>query len=80
MVQPPKDSDLDFEYYLPVNESKRMYKELSFLAVETFAKVYEIPLQDLFDLLSMNLKEIEKEVASYPKMFEMKEAILSKAS
>ncbi|MCB0522117.1 MAG: hypothetical protein H6577_09035 [Lewinellaceae bacterium] len=70
----------NFTYRIPANENSRTFDELAHLAVETFADIYDIPLQDLFDLLSLSLADIQKDVERQPRLLKMKKAILANAS
>jgi len=80
LMKPPKEiksTDESFRFYLPSIEDSDSYHELAFQAVETFAELYEIPLQELFDLLSKSLKEIKEESELYPKRMAFRKALLA---
>ncbi|MEM1124391.1 MAG: hypothetical protein AAGJ18_28390, partial [Bacteroidota bacterium] len=78
LMIPPKEikaEDAAFRFYLPCIEDSTSYDELAFHAVETFAELYEITLQELFDLLSKTLEDIQKEVD--PQKIALKKALLA---
>lgn len=79
-MKPPKEvkvEDEAFRFYLPCAVDSRSYDELAFQAVENFAELYEIPLQELFDLLSKSIEEIKKEVDLYPRKLALRKALLA---
>lgn len=84
VMRPPDEKKSEeeggFRYYVPANEVAITYNESAFRLTETFAELYEFPLQELFDLLSQSLEEIQREVEHYPKRLEVRKAILSHAS
>ncbi len=77
LMNPPEKNGTAATFYLPCNENDTGYDELAFRAVETFAGLYEMKLQDLFDLLSKSLNEIESEVKKQPQQLEIKRAMLA---
>ena len=80
LMKPPKEvksEDKSFRFYLPCVEDSDSYHELAFQAVETFSELYEIPLQELFDLLSQSMEEIKEEVELYPKRMALRKALLA---
>ena len=70
----------DYTYRLPTNKESRSFNAMAYMAVETFADLYKIPLQELFDLLSLSIEEIKKEVEEQPKKLSRQKAILANAS
>ncbi len=68
-----------YRYYVPANESFHDYDESAFMMVEVFSEIFEIPMGELFGLLSKSLDEIKQEVEQYPRQIAMKKAILANA-
>ncbi|MEK7254181.1 MAG: hypothetical protein AAB316_05510 [Bacteroidota bacterium] len=68
-----------FRYYLPCAEESRSHDELAHHAVETFSDLYDIPLQELFDLLSQSIPDLQLEVERQPKQWKMKKEIVENA-
>lgn len=79
-LKPPKDINLEgkkpFRFYIPTTDTVRDYEEISFRLVESFANLYDLPLQQLFNLLSLSLQEIEEEVKEYPKFLLIKQEMV----
>ena len=70
----------EYTFHLPTNKNRRSFDHIASHAVETFAGLYNIPLQDLFDLLSLSIDEIKKDINKLPKELKIKKAILANAS
>ncbi len=70
----------DFIYRLSANPTGLSFDHLSHLAVETFAEIYKIPLQEMFDMLSQDLDAIRLDVQRLPKQLKMKREMLAYAS
>ena len=73
-------TDSSFHYKIPVNENALGYEEWTFGLLESFADLYEIDLQYLFDLLSLSLETIRKEAQSSERIIELKKAMLAHGS
>ncbi len=77
-TKPEKDGG--FHYWVPAKEKASDYDHAAFLMVEVFSEIFEMPIQDLFDLLSKSLEEIQKEAETLLPRLEMNRAMLAHAS
>jgi hypothetical protein len=84
IVKPPEETraekDGGFRYWVPANEGASDYDHAAFLMVEVFSEIFDMPVQELFDLFSKSLEDIRVEVDSIPPRIEMKRAMLAHAS
>lgn len=84
IVKPPEETrtmeEGGYRYHLPHSEEVYSYDQAAFIMVETFSEIFEIPLQELFDLLSKSLDEIREHVARNPQQVKMQKAMLACAS
>ena len=72
---------MDIKAYLDrIQVSAEPELSLSYLSLLQRAHLYNIPLQDLFDLLSQELDSIKKEVYQHPKIIEAKKAMAAVAN
>ena len=81
-MKPPKEfkfDDLAFRLRIPVNP-EHLDDEAAYILVRNIASLYEVKLQDMFDLLSQSLEEIKADVATQPKQLKAKQAMLANAS
>lgn len=83
VVKPPAEThdaeEGNYRYYLPHSEDVLSYDEAAFRMVETFSEIFDIPLQELFNLLSKNLDEIKNHPARNVRMDKMQQALLANA-
>jgi len=83
VVKPPEETrfaeEVGFRYYLPHSEEVLSYDEAAFRMVETFSEIFDIPLQELFNLLSKSLDEIKDYPARNARMDKMQQALLANA-
>ncbi len=83
VVKPPEETrsveEGGYRYYVPAVLEGGINDEAAFRMVETFAEIFDLPLQLLFDMLSKNLAEIKDYNDRFPQMLKLQEAMLEHA-
>jgi len=82
IMMPPKAirfKNPSFRYFIPTNEDAIDYDEFTFQLIRSIAQLYEMKLQDLMDILSCSLEEIQEDIQDKPHQIEIKRAMLASA-
>lgn len=80
LVVSPKDTDNKENinsYYIPRQEDAITFDESAFLMIKTFSEIFDYPLLQLFDLLSQDFSEIQKQANDLEKKLEIRKAMVT---